>query len=388
MRTTLWAAALVAGLAYSLSATAADFGGNCCADLEERVAELEATTARKGNRKVSLTIYGQVNAGVLWTDLDGNVGNNLSKDATITQNGTDPSVVGFRGEGKFKTGYAGGFVIEIDLRQLDIVNSGMFGEATPRVRQSAVYLSTPVGRIMVGKTGQATQGFDEIDLSQTSVVAKTLSLQPLADTYLTGIDLPWWDGGYRNVVRYDSPSIAGFVLSASWGSAAGGGDNWDVALRYAGEFGQIKVAAGLGYRHDEDIVVDVLDITTIKIKIPLGDAARDVMLASASIQHTPSGIFLTGEYGDQDWSGIDIRGWHVKGGIEPKLVDIGRTSFFGEYSDQTFDFGGGDRSVTMWGVGIVQAVDAAAMHLYINYRVYDVEDTDISQVMAGARVRF
>ncbi len=32
---------------------AADLGGDCCADLEERIAELEATTARKGNRKVS-----------------------------------------------------------------------------------------------------------------------------------------------------------------------------------------------------------------------------------------------------------------------------------------------------------------------------------------------
>ncbi|WP_334148124.1 hypothetical protein [Hyphomicrobium sp.] len=40
---------------------AADLGGDCCADLEERIAELEATTARKGNRKVSLEVYGHVN---------------------------------------------------------------------------------------------------------------------------------------------------------------------------------------------------------------------------------------------------------------------------------------------------------------------------------------
>src|SRR5215510_2870408 len=37
-------------------AKAADLGGGCCADLEERVAELEATTVRKGNKKVSVTI--------------------------------------------------------------------------------------------------------------------------------------------------------------------------------------------------------------------------------------------------------------------------------------------------------------------------------------------
>ena len=48
------------------SAKAADLGGDCCADLEERVAELEATTARKGNRKMSLTITGQVHRMVLW----------------------------------------------------------------------------------------------------------------------------------------------------------------------------------------------------------------------------------------------------------------------------------------------------------------------------------
>ncbi len=40
------------------SAQAADLGGDCCADLEERVAELEATTARKGNRKVQPDGFG------------------------------------------------------------------------------------------------------------------------------------------------------------------------------------------------------------------------------------------------------------------------------------------------------------------------------------------
>jgi hypothetical protein len=46
-------------------AKSADLGGSCCADLEERVAELEASVARKGNRKVSLTISGHVNQAML-----------------------------------------------------------------------------------------------------------------------------------------------------------------------------------------------------------------------------------------------------------------------------------------------------------------------------------
>ena len=67
--TSRFAIAAALGLALGAgSARAADLGGNCCADLEERVAELEATTARKGNRKMSLTITGQVHRIVMWYD--------------------------------------------------------------------------------------------------------------------------------------------------------------------------------------------------------------------------------------------------------------------------------------------------------------------------------
>ncbi len=55
-------AAFVISVALLAAAPArsADLGGNCCADLEERIAELEATTGRKGNRRVNLTITGFV----------------------------------------------------------------------------------------------------------------------------------------------------------------------------------------------------------------------------------------------------------------------------------------------------------------------------------------
>ena len=68
------AAGIIMGGVAMPSAKAADLGGDCCADLEERVAELEATTARKGNRKMSLTITGQIHRVVLWWD-DGHSSN-------------------------------------------------------------------------------------------------------------------------------------------------------------------------------------------------------------------------------------------------------------------------------------------------------------------------
>jgi hypothetical protein len=70
---------------------AADLGGNCCADLEERVADLEATTAEKGNRN---TLYGRVNRIVnFWHD--------GAETNTYTLNSSySPSRCGFRGDAK------------------------------------------------------------------------------------------------------------------------------------------------------------------------------------------------------------------------------------------------------------------------------------------------
>jgi CubicO group peptidase (beta-lactamase class C family) len=67
MKTSLFALAAAATL-VATGASAADLGGNCYADLEERIAELEATTARKGNRKVKLTVSGWVHEQVMYWD--------------------------------------------------------------------------------------------------------------------------------------------------------------------------------------------------------------------------------------------------------------------------------------------------------------------------------
>src|SRR5688572_30050556 len=92
------------------SAKAADLGGDCCADLEERVAELEATTARKGNRKVSLTISGQVTTAVMAWD------NGDRSDVYIV----DPPTVGgtlfnLTGSAKISPALTAGFHIQVGL---------------------------------------------------------------------------------------------------------------------------------------------------------------------------------------------------------------------------------------------------------------------------------
>src|SRR5450631_3222173 len=90
----LVAAGLLVGGLTASSASAADLGGNCCADLEERIAELEATTARKGNRKVSLTVSGWVNEAVfLWDD-------GTERNIYVGTNTIEQSRFRFNGEAK------------------------------------------------------------------------------------------------------------------------------------------------------------------------------------------------------------------------------------------------------------------------------------------------
>ena len=93
----------VGALSHAPAARAADLGGDCCADLDERVAELEATTVRKGNKKVSVTLYGKVNKAVLFWD-DG-----AEKNIYAVDNNYESSRFGLKGSVKIKGDWSAGF---------------------------------------------------------------------------------------------------------------------------------------------------------------------------------------------------------------------------------------------------------------------------------------
>src|SRR4026207_350447 len=99
----LVAAGLLAGGLSAGSASAADLGGNCCSDLEERIADLEATTARKGNRKVSLTVSGWVSEEIAWWD-DG-----TESKAYVGTNPVEQSRVRFLGEARIAKDWSAGY---------------------------------------------------------------------------------------------------------------------------------------------------------------------------------------------------------------------------------------------------------------------------------------
>jgi len=500
-KTTSRFAIAAAASVIATSAMAADLGGNCCADLEERIAELEATTARKGNRRVSLTVYGQVNEGVLWWD-DGEESN-----AYVVTNENSRTRFGFRGDARINPEWSAGFLLEVGVR---IANSGHVNQFVDDnvasidaldLRHSAWYIeSNRLGRVWVGHTNMATEGITEINLSNAAVVGavdvnnfaggffvrlnngRLLAAGSGDSPVLTG--LRWrdltsqffgqanpGDGTRANLVRYVSPTFSGFTFSASWGED----DFWDVALRYANEFNGVRVAGGIGYQKWTDgnsltVLPDSdglfvrtttpsqgepgcadLDWTLSPIAFAEGsDVDCHALGLSGSVMHVPTGLYLFGAYGfvedenrrllfalesDGEILNADDRDefWYVQAGIEKNFTGLGNTTIYGEYykgeagaglssgnvrnlaiffPDSGFDdIFMTSSTLEVWGFGLVQQIDAAAMDLYIGFRNYsgdanllglelseggDVVDRarrkvdfdDFQAVFAGAMIRF
>jgi predicted porin len=398
MKTSAAAIALFAGFAMGGGAVqAADLGGNCCADLEERIAELEATTARKGNRKVSLEIYGQVNETLLFWD-DG-----FESNAGVYTNDNSRTRIGFRGKAKINGDWEAGYRLEIGVRS---ANSKRFNQDDPSantagtggisengfdIRDSHWYLkSKSLGTASVGRQATAADGITEINQTQTADFSKYSDIEDVggglflrrADGALS--DLQWrrliGEGGDQpgegerrfDGVRYVSPEFAGFAVSAFWGAD----DFWDVALRYKGEFGGFSVAAGIGYG---EITDGVQTQTTAGSRANI-DAQQ--FGGSVSVLHKDTGLFVNFGAGEKEDDGLapglDNKDnfYSVQAGIEQKFFPLGKTTVFGEYYDYSGAaltrnlFGsqviGSD--VESYGFGVAQGVDAAALTLYLTYR--------------------
>lgn len=404
-------ALLLIGEGSIYSAQAADLGGGCCADLEERVAELEATAARKGNRSVSLTINGQVNRALLaWND-------GIDSDSYVVDPSHYSSRVAFRGEGKTGAGWKSGFFVEAEFRDSssgtvfqgdDEGVGGTAGEI--RIRQSNVYIdSEKFGRVTLGQQNSAAKDINTISLSNNMDNANIdnppsfrVRTSDGGNTGLTwGQIASGLDGNRGDFVRYDSPSIYGFILSAAWGE----NDYWDAALRFKGEWNSFRLAAGIGYTWADDSATG-------------GKAPELEQIAgSASLMHVPSGLFLTVAAGELNSDALtkDAFFYYADAGIMRKFNSYGATTIYAAHGHYE-DFGAGltgssniagvpleaftvaSSEVNRYGGGIVQTFDAAALDLYAQIHYYEADITAVGggqvdteswyAVLTGARIKF
>jgi hypothetical protein len=399
---------------------AADLGDACCADLEERVAELETTVARKGNRKVSLTVTGYVTKQIMFWD-DG-----VERNAYISDVGpTQATNFRFTGEATIVPGWKAGYMMRIqDLNDNPMGSS----QTTPNTNQglnvqmSHWYVaSKELGKLSVGRNALAAKSAAMFtDLSGTQVIANYVLFDGgaffLRSTSGALLPLKWGDFGYcyaqqrpwggdcdgivMNGVRYDSPTFAGFSLSASYGED----DDWEVAGRYSGKVSGFKLAFGVGYSVNTDEKTQPPPVSLSK------DSA--VFQAGGYAEHLATGLFLHAAYGDEDNNGKQTLAgftepnshqWYAKAGVRRQWLPLGHTIVFGEYgayidqlSPSALAAGATSSEFERFGAGIVQEIDAASMSLWIKYREQHVaieggaigDLDDFRYVSTGALINF
>lgn len=421
-------------LVGGMSAQAADLGGNCCADLEERIAELEATTARKGNRKVKLEVSGHVNEAVIFWD------DSVEQNVGVYTNDASRTRFRFKGDAKIADGWKAGYLLEIGIRS---ANSKRFDQDNDNasasdngfdLRHSVWYIdSKTLGRVWVGQTGGAGESVTEINVAGTGDVEKYSDVEDLggglalrqanglysnnstavagAGNAITirrlirdGGDQPG-EGRRHNLVRYDTPEIAGFTATANWGED----DTWELGLRYKGEFAGLKVAAGIAYGETTEPQSTTAGFQCTSTSVD--DASCSQLGGSISVMHEATGLYVNfaAGYMEDDFIDVQVAGaddrsqfWALEAGIQQKWIPLGKTTIFGQYYDydggstaRTFGAdltasGGPDTrhrvmesELNIYSLGVMQSLDNAGMHLYALYRHVEA-DANVDGIGADA----
>ncbi len=444
------AASMFVGGAALTPAQAADLGGDCCADLEERVAELEATAVRHRRRQMRLVLSGQVNSALLFWD------NGEEDDIYVIDNDESSTRINLRFEGTAVPGVTVGGQIEFDLESAgggDVSeNDGDDGEDI-NLRRAEWFVSGDFGTVSVGQGSQASDGFAEVSFSGSALASVGYGL---ATTNIGGFSVfntntnnyvgrlnagnnivgstifsisSDFDPSRRNRVRYDSPTFAGFTVSTSWGED----DEADVALRYSNEFNGLRVAAAAAYLWDDDD----------------GNGDRDYEETygfSIAFFHVPSGLHFQGGWVQNDFNSDDdlanvaaasgagiltndanaltadrsATNWWLATGATFRAFSLGTTDVTIQYiktdggavyiaqdvlsTEANAAASGGDAIETqVYGIGLSQNIDSlGGASIYLSYNRLEAEadaaafggnaaqdlDVEFDYVTAGMRVRF
>jgi hypothetical protein len=132
----------------------------------------------------------------------------------------------------------------------------------------------------------------------------------------------------------------------------------------------------------------------------------------AYAEHVPTGLFIYGAYGhlDPNLANVDSNNtYYIKGGIRQHWNPLGHTVLYGEYlraennnssglvdvTDPLTTFTG-ESDVKVWGLGVVQEIDAAAMSVWVKYRHLSADTSgtnafatdDFDYVGTGALINF
>ena len=406
------------------------------ADVEERIAELEDTTARKGNEKVSFSVSGWINRMLLaWDD-------GAERNLYVVDNTASRSRINFNGAVQIARGWSTGYLLSLGLDNASANDVNQFitdDDEGIAVRHSAWWIrNNKLGTVTLGHTSTATDNIILKDVGGIMPGAANIAtiggsfIVRHADSYEQGdgalvrsasgiVDttLNDFSGGAsvdtlrRDIIRYDAPRFSGqwgnVDLSAAWGED----DFVDFAVEHSINYNDWKFRFGAGYLHD-----------TTEGRIVEGHPEyfrdREELKGSASLLHIPTGLFATAAYVHRTFHGLEeyqaagtpgaTYGENTAGivtapgtnrpptdylytafGLRRAYWSIGDTSVYGEYAHVDDAITGlreadlrevTDSSLTMFGAAICQDIDDAGMDVYVGFRHYTF-DTQGVQVRSG-----
>lgn len=244
--------------------------------------------------------------------------------------------------------------------------------------------SKTFGKISFGKGDTASYNSATVDLSKTDVVLYSsisdiaggilfrdkngaLSTTTVANAFnaCNGLNT-------QSRLRYDTPSLLGFVLSGSLVS----GQRSDLALTWGGEGYGFQAAAAFGLANPK------LEGVSLQYD------------GSCSVLHTATGLNLTLAGGLMDYkSQKDGTNLYAKLGWLASLTSLGQTAFGVDYTRSRDMAANGDRGYSV-GAAVVQAFEKYSTELYMQYRLFSLNRTqsepvnNINMGTFGVRVKF
>jgi hypothetical protein len=326
---------------------------------------------------VDFKISGQINRAGMYAD-DGDTAKWFFVD-----NDNSSTRFRFTGANDFEHDWKVGIVWEVEM-QSDASNKvhmgddgSDFGDVNFDERKMEFWIEK-WGRLWLGQGDTASNGTSEIDLSGTTVAS-------YSDINAVGGSFEFKDDGdeigvtvsqsrdnfdglsRKDRVRYDTPKWAGFYGSGSVGNQS----RWDVAARYAGDFGWAKFAAGAAWA----------DFGTSSETV-------DGQFSSSASMLFNFGLNLTASYAKQDKDKKDP--WNIFGKIGYQFlekhaasVQWNRTENLSARDDKGDSFALAYvftpwKSVELYGTYYIHMLD----------RDEGSDPDDINIFMAGGRVKF
>lgn len=330
--------------------------------------------------------YGQLNFGIFSVD-DGtedetfftdNDNSNSRVGAIYSNDLAGGSTVKFHFETAL--GFAGSSSATMDNNDLDLD----IGRTDLR-KLELIYATPGLGTLSFGQGSTASDGVAEADFSGTSVIAYS-GIADLAGSFqyrpdggaLSGIAIgdtfKSFDGARRFRVRYDTPSWNNLVFSISGGEEVLDRDNdseyYDVAAKYAADYGDMKVDGRLGYEWIS--------------------GGEELLVGSFALLHKPTGFSLALSAGAEQEGDADYI--YAKLGYQQDWFALGTTALsLDVFEGNDYAIDGSDSSSV--GIAAVQKVDAYNLELYAIYRTHEFDASgtdfdDIDAMAVGARWKF